>query len=629
MLDSGRKPDRAVTELKRLLGELQRRNVTRVAMLYVVAAWLLLQVADVGISTLGLPEWSGRLVLLLLGLGFPVALVFAWVYELTPEGIKRESDVPPAESVVGRTAQKLNVAIIVLLVIAIAAIALDRLLPGAPSPADLAATQAEPSSLEAADAATVTAVPMQAPVTETSIAVLPFIDVSPGRDNEYFSDGLTEELLNSLVKVRALQVAGRTSSFAYKGRDLDLRVIGEELGVAHLLEGSVRKAGNRLRITAQLIKVADGYHLWSETYDRELTDVFAIQSDIAGHVVDALQVTLLGEDAARMQAGGTTDVEAYNDYLKGLFLVNQGSREDMVRAGLAAFDRALARDPTFVDAWVAVGATMTAVYANAWESAETVWTRIEEAAAEARRHAPQLAGGYMLDSFLKGYRDRSWLEAVELMRRAVALEPGDADLLFNHSVLVSQMRLHEEAIRSVRRSVELEPTNLTFQVYLGRGLIMAGRCPEAEAVLRRVIERDPNFTRARYYIGWCRHLAGDDQAALALFEAEPLPWMRLSGRPLSLHALGRLDEARAAWDELVEALGESAAFQRAEIAAQWGDVELAFDHLERAFESRDPGLNTLLVSPLLEPLRDQPRYRQMVERMGMLPVLEYTAAGQD
>lgn len=618
--------------MKNLLAELQRRNVTRVAMLYVVAAWLLLQVADVGISTLGLPEWSGKLVLLLLGLGFPVALVFAWVYELTPGGIKRESDVPPAESVVGRTAQKLNVAIIVLLVIAIAAIALDRLLPGTPLPAPAggtAGTQAEPSSAEAAKAANVAAAPMQAPVTETSIAVLPFIDMSPGRDNEYFSDGLTEELLNSLVKVRALQVAGRTSSFAYKGRDLDLRVIGEELGVAHLLEGSVRKAGERLRITAQLIKVADGYHLWSETYDRELTDVFAIQSDIARHVVDALQVTLLGEDAARMRAGGTTDVEAYNDYLQGIYLVNQGSREDTVRAGVAAFHRALARDPAFVDAWVALGATMTAVYANAWESAETVWARIEEAAAEARRHAPQLAGGYMLESFLKGYRDRLWIEAVELMRRAVALEPGDADLLFNHSTLASQMRLHEEAIRAVRRAVELEPTNLTFQVYLGRGLIMAGRCPEAEVVLRRVIERDPTFTRSRYYIGWCRHLAGDHQAALELFEAEPLPWMRLSGRPLSLYSLGRFEEARAAWDELVEALGASAAFQRAEIAAQWGDIELAFDQLELAFESRDPGMNTLLVAPLLAPLRDDPRYSRMVERMGMAPLLDAAAAERD
>ena len=628
MLDSDQ--NEAVRPLKRLFAELQRRNVTRVAMLYVVAAWLMLQVADVGISTLGLPEWSGRLVLLLLGLGFPVALVFAWVYELTPEGIKREADVPPADSVVGRTAHKLNVAIVVLLVVAIAAIALDRLLPGAPpAPADTAASGTGSDSAAATGATAGVAEPLASTVTETSIAVLPFVDMSPGRDNEYFSDGLTEELLNSLVKIRALQVAGRTSSFAYKGRDLDLRVIGEELGVAHLLEGSVRKAGDRLRITAQLVKVADGYHLWSETYDRELTDVFAIQSDIARHVVDALQVTLLGEDAARMQAGGTTDVEAYNDYLKGLFLVNQGSREDAIRAAVAAFDRALARDPAFVDAWVALGATMTAVYANAWESAETAWRRIEEAATHARRHAPQLAGGYMLDSFLKGYRDRSWIEAVELMRRAVALEPGDADLLFNYSLLASQMTLHEEAIRAARRAVELEPTNLVFQVYLGRGLIMAGRCPEAEAVLRRVIERDPTFTRPRYYIGWCRHLAGDHEAALALFDAEPLRWMRLSGRPLSLHALGRPDEARAAWDELEEALGEAAAFQRAEIAAQWGDVELAFEQLERAFESRDAGLNTLLVSPMLEPLRDDPRYLQMVERMGMLPMLEFAAAGQD
>lgn len=611
--------------MKNLLAELQRRNVTRVAMLYVVAAWLLLQVADVGISTLGLPEWSGRLVLLLLALGLPVALVFAWVYELTPEGIRRESEVPPAESVVGQTAQKLNVAIIVLLVIAIAAIALDRLLPGAPSPAeagDTAGTQAEPSSPGAAEAATVAAAPMQAPVTETSIAVLPFIDMSPGRDNEYFSDGLTEELLNSLVKIRALQVAGRTSSFAYKGRDLDMRVIGDELGVAHLLEGSVRKAGNRLRITAQLIKVADGYHLWSETYDRELTDVFAIQSDIAEHVVEALQITLLGEDAARMRAGGTTDVEAFNDYLQGVYLANQGSREQSVRAAVAAFERALARDPAFVDAWVALGATMSHMNANAWESPELAWARIEKAATEARRHAPQLAGGYMLESLLHGFRDRRWMEAIEAMRTAVALEPGNANLLLAYSQLASQMGLHEESVRAAQRAVELEPTNLTHQAYLGRGLQFAGRCPEAEVVLRRAIERDPRFPRPRYYAGICRYLAGDPEAALALFEAEPLPWMRRAGRPLALHGLGRLDEAQAAWDELVAAHGDTAAFQKAEIAAQWGDNELVFLSLERAFETRDAGLNLLLVSPLLAPLRDDPRYLQMVERMGMAPLLE-------
>jgi TolB-like protein len=616
--------------LKNLLAELQRRNVTRMAILYVVAAWLLLQVADVGISTLGLPDWSGRMVLLLLALGFPVALVFAWVYELTPEGIKRESDVSPAESVVGRTAYKLNVAIIVLLVIAIAAIALDRLVPGAPPTAATAATQAEESSPPAAVAApAMVAVPMQAPVTETSIAVLPFIDMSPNRDNEYFSDGLTEELLNSLVKIRALQVAGRTSSFAYKGRDLDMRVIGEELGVAHLLEGSVRKAGDRLRITAQLIKVADGYHLWSETYDRELTDVFAIQSDIAEHVVEALQVTLLGEDAARMRAGGTTDVDAFSDYLQGIYLINKGSREDSVRAAVAAFDRALARDPAFVDAWIALGATMSTMNANAWESPEVAWARIEEAATEARRYAPQLAGGYMLESFLHGYRDRRWIEAIESMRRAVALEPGNANLLFNYSMLVSQMGLHEEGVRAAQRSVELEPTNLTYQVYLGRSLKFAGRCPEAEAVFRRVIERDPKFPRPRYYAGTCRYLAGDHEAALALFEAEPLPWMRRSGRPLALHKLGRLEEAQAAWDELIEAHGDSAAFQKAEIATQWGDKELAFRSLERAFEVRDAGLNLMLVSPLLMPLRDDPRYLQMLERVGLLHLLDSVAAGRD
>ncbi len=603
--------------MKRILAELQRRNVTRMAILYVIAAWLVLQVADVGISVLDLPAWSGRLVFLLLALGFPIALVFAWLFELTPEGVKRESRVPPGESVTARTGQKMNALIVVLLLVAIGAIGYDRLVPrehetpGAPTRADAlpAAGETPAPAAEAPDL----------PVAESSIAVLPFVDLSPAGDNEYFADGLTEELLNSLVRIRALKVTGRTSAFAYKGRDVDLREVGEELGVAHVLEGSVRKSGDRLRITAQLISTADGYHLWSETYDRELTDIFAIQSDIAGHVVEALQVTLLGEDAMRMAAGGTTDVEAYNDYLLGIYMVNQGSREEAVREAVAALERAVARDPAFVDAWVALGGTMTIVIANAWGSIDESWATIERAAREARRRAPELAGGYMLEALLLGYRDFDWSNAIERMRHAASLEPGNAFLMFNYGVMASPLALHDEAVVASLRAVRLEPANLLNQVYLGRNYLHAGRCDEAEAVLRPILMRDPDYPRPRFYIGVCRYLAGDYEAALALFEAEPLSWMRHAGRPMALYKLGRLDEAAAALDELVARYADTAALQRAEVAAQWGDLDLAFSNLEHAFAVRDVGVSLLLVDPLLEPLRGDARYAPMLERVGLLP----------
>ena len=598
-----------------LLAELKRRNVIRVAMLYLVTAWLLLQAADVGMSALGLPDWTGRLVLLLVALGFPVALVFSWVYELTPEGLRRESQVDAAASVSAQTGQKLNVAIIVLLLVAIGLGVADRFAPREPVPA--AGVPAAPpiGSSATAGAGLAGAPPAQSQAEEQSIAVLPFADLSPEGDNEYFSDGLTEELLNSLAKVRALKVAGRTSSFAYKGRDADLRVIGEELGVAHLLEGSVRKAGNRLRITAQLVKAEDGYHVWSETYDRELTDVFAIQSDIAGHVVEALQVTLLGEDAVRMQAGGTTNVEAYNDYLRGRYLLNQGSRQDTLREAVAVLERALEKDPAFADAWFAFANVMTVLVSNGWIEAEEGWDRIEQAAVQMRRHAPQVAGGYMLEGYLLAYRDLQWNEARERMRRAVQLEPGNSGLPY-----------HDEAVQAMRRAVQLEPTNLVNQIFLGNILMTAGRCAEAQPVLKQVLAVDPDFNRAHYYLGVCEYLAGNHAGALVHFEAEPLGWMHATGRALALYQLGRSEEADAAHAELVAGHGDKAAYQQAQLAAQRGEFEQAFESLERAFAAGDTGVSQLLTDPLMVPLHDDPRYKDALERVNLLQFWEQRAA---
>jgi serine/threonine-protein kinase len=605
-----------------LLGELKRRNVIRVAMLYLVTAWLLLQAADVGMSALGLPEWTGRLVLLFLGLGFPVALVFSWIYELTPEGLRRESEIDADRSVTAQTGQKLNVAIVVLLVISIGLGVADRLAPRAPAPAANVPTVGSGAGPAVEDEA-----PNQA--AAQSIAVLPFADMSPAGDNEYFSDGLTEELLNSLAKVRALKVAGRTSSFAYKDRDVDLRVIGEELGVAHLLEGSVRKAGNRLRITAQLVKADDGYHVWSDTYDRELTDVFAIQSDIAEQVVEALQVTLLGEDAVRMQAGGTSNVEAYNDYLRGRYLLNKGSRQDTLHEAVAALESALDKDPAFADGWFALGNALITLVANGWIEPEQGWARIEQAAVQARRHAPQVAGGHMLEGYLLAYRDLRWNEALERMRRAVELEPGNSAVNFHYAILLRGLPYHDEAVEAMRRAVQLEPTNLVNQVFLGNILMTAGRCSEAKAVLQQVLAVDPEFNRAHYYLGVCEYLAGDAAAALAHFEAEPLGWMHAAGRALALYQLGRSEEADAAQAELVATYGDIVAYQWAQVAAQRGDIGLAFDWLDRAFAFGDVGVSQLLTDPLMAPLRDDARYAEALERVNLRQFLDQaTPAGE-
>jgi TolB-like protein len=269
--------------------ELKRRNVIRVAAAYIIVGWLIMQAGDTLAPALHLPEWVNSLLVFFLLLGFPLALFFAWAFEMTPDGIKKEKEVDRSQSITQVTGQKLNYTIITLLIAALAYFAYDKFL-------------VQPTSkTESTIVVEETAKPIE--VTEQSIAVLPFVDMSATGDNEYFSDGLTEELLNILAKIKELRVAGRTSSFAFKGKDEDLRSIGEKLNVISILEGSVRKDDkrNRVRITAQLINVEDGYHLWSESYDRQLDDIFAIQDEIAHEVAKALRITLLGEDEARLE----------------------------------------------------------------------------------------------------------------------------------------------------------------------------------------------------------------------------------------------------------------------------------------------------------------------------------------
>jgi TolB-like protein/Tfp pilus assembly protein PilF len=307
--------------------ELKRRNVIKVAIAYVIVAWLLLQVADVVLPTFDSPVWVMQAFTFLLILSFPLALLFAWAFELTPEGVKREKNVDPAESIAHITGRKLDFVIIAVLVLAVVTLVVDRY------------------------SALPTSVSQQ--VVEKSIAVLPFVNMSDDADNEYFSDGISEEILNSLAKVKDLKVAGRTSSFAFKGRNEDLRTIGEALGVSHILEGSVRKAGTKVRITAQLVQADDGYHLWSETYDRELTDIFAIQDEIATEILDQLKAQLLDNERQGL-VSQRTDSEVYDLYL----LARQrlaGRTPQFIESAVELLDQAIAKDPAYAPAYAQRG----------------------------------------------------------------------------------------------------------------------------------------------------------------------------------------------------------------------------------------------------------------------------------
>ena len=337
-----------------LYAELKRRNIFRVAVAYLIVGWVVMQVAEVLSPILRLPEWAVPMALYIGVLGFPFAMIFTWAFELTPDGLKRSSEVHPEESISHETASWLNRLLLLLMAMVIVALLVDRfLISGSPqsnaidqsvtkvqalSPAGDAAEKSEADSGKA-----------------RSIAVLPFVNMSNDPEQEYFSDGISEELLNSLVKIRELRVAARTSSFAFKDKNLDITDIGGQLNVETVLEGSVRKSGKRLRITAQLINVEDGYHLWSESYDRDLTDIFVIQDEISAAIVDALRVHLAG--AEELAPSSKVDVQAYNFYLLARHNLRLRTQESLSLA-VKQYQQAIDIDPSYAAAWAGIYAAI-------------------------------------------------------------------------------------------------------------------------------------------------------------------------------------------------------------------------------------------------------------------------------
>jgi TolB-like protein/Tfp pilus assembly protein PilF len=447
--------------MKRVFAELKRRNVIRVAMFYVAGAWLVLQVADVLLEILDAPEGSLRLIAIVAALGFPLALIMAWAFEMTPEGLKRESEVDRSAYDSAQANRRLDIATITLLVVAIAFLgwtqfsARDPRPPGLDGPRDL------------------------------SIAVLPFVNMSVDPDNEYFSEGLSEELLNVLARIEDFRVAGRTSSFAFKGQQQDLRAIGERLGVANILEGSVRKQGNQIRVTAQLIDARTGYHLWSDTYDRRLDDVFVIQDEIATEVVKALRLTLLAGDQAVIQQTAKGDVEAYNLYLRGQYHVRLRTREGLERA-LEEFQQAILTDPDFAPPYVGIAM----VYA-------------------------------LLDNY--GYRglDETGELARRALERALALDSQNDEAWAVRGLLLGQgpgaMQRQAEARAALDRAIEINPNNAF--AHLWRTGTLAPDLEAMRASLRRAYELDPLSPVIVYRRAMDATQSGDE-ASMARFQAE-------------------------------------------------------------------------------------------------------------
>jgi TolB-like protein/Flp pilus assembly protein TadD len=587
-----------------LIEELKRRNVFRVAIAYAVVAWLVAQVAALGLESFAAPAWVIRSVLFLLVIGFPVALLLAWAFELTPEGLRRESSGDSGSSESGTSGRQLDRVIIVLLLLAVAWFSVDKfvLAPGEQDKSE--AGVAEPDA--AADGGSIAS-------ATPSIAVLPFVNMSDDPANEYFSEGLSEELLNLLARIPELQVAARTSSFSFKGKDTQVAQIGQELNVGHVLEGSVRKSGERVRITVQLIDAANGFHVFSQTYDRTLKDIFAVQDEIAAAVTEALRVSLLGDQPT----ADATDPEVYSLYLKGRYLNNLKGKENWENAALA-LNEALTIDPLYAPAWSELSTTYRYQVNNALLEIDEGINLAHTAAERALELDENLASAWVSLSNIRSMGEWDWSAAEEAMQRAFELEPRNVDVLNGMGMISNVLGRGDEAISAFEAAVDLDPLNQSALNSLGLAYIKSGRLDEAEAAFRQLLLLNPQYPWGHANLGTVMLVRGDAQQALQEIRRNPDNLVRDVMETLALMSLPDGDAADAAVADYLQKWGQSAPTWTAYVHA-WGDnVDDAFASLELAYEQRRPSLIYILSSRFLTNLENDPRWDDLLERMGLL-----------
>jgi TolB-like protein/tetratricopeptide (TPR) repeat protein len=442
--------------MKSFLAELKRRNVFKVGVAYAVVAWVILQFVDIVVGPLNLPEWFQKVTIVLLAIGFPIALLLSWAYEMTPQGLKKTKEVRKAKSITAQTGQSLNRLIAGALVLALAFIAYDKLLAPGGSPV------------------------REAEAGQASIAVLPFVNMSEDAANEYFADGLSEEILNVLAKVPNLKVAGRTSSFQFKGENQDLREIGSKLGVDHVLEGSVRKQGNRVRITAQLVRTQDGFHLWSETYDRNLEDIFAVQDEISGAILKELSVTLSfgGQEDVRAP---TTNMAAYDRYLEARVLVSRRGKDNLERAENLLLE-ATQIDPNYAEAWALLANVLNLRPAYDRDLSTVAFSQKGVRAAErAIELNPTIGLAYT--GLGSGYSNLGeYSKAHQAFEKGWEFNRNDAEGNSQFGQFLALVGKIEQGLPYNRRAHELDPLSELYALVLGLQLYSLGQDEEAKAM---------------------------------------------------------------------------------------------------------------------------------------------------
>ena len=592
------------------LEKIKRRHVGRVAILYLVVGYLVLEIFGVFFHLLAMPEWVGRAMVIVVALGFPVALLFAWAYEITPEGLKPSDEVDPKKSIAKQTGRRLDFAIMAMMAVALAYFVVDKFwLSKRVAPAKAVAAM----TIKAAPAGAVFAPPPH------SIAVLPFVNMSGDKDQEYFSEGLTEEVLNSLARLNELQVAARTSSFSFQGEHPDIATVAHKLNVGAVLEGSVRRSGHTVRITTQLVNGVTGFHLWSQTYDRDLGDVLKLQTEIANAVASALKVTLLGDVAAKIELGGTRNPTAFDAYLRASKAYQSIHDEATdIPPAIAAYSEAIRLDPNYALAFAGRS------YAFATYTADTATgTRdgFEKAESDARRAlalAPELAEAHWALAYVLVSGILDFARAQEEFERAMALAPGNAKVLRDSGSFAANMGHFEFAIVTLRRAVVLDPLDNHSLQALGGALYAVRRYQEAAATYAAAISLNPDYKPVYGQRGLAFIGLGDFERARTSCETHTGDVLSQECLAVVFDKLGRHADAEAELKTMQATLGDGFAYEYAKIYAQWGDHAKALDWLETAMRLRDSGLSGLKTTPLLDPVRKEPRF-QAIERALKFP----------
>src|SRR5213078_561341 len=578
---------------RNFFAELKRRNVYKVAVAYAVVGWLVIQVTATIVPALHLPDGLTTAVVVLTLIGFPVALVVAWAFEMTPEGMKRTEDVPPDEVIPQWSKKKFAALIIGVAVIAAGLLAFQLLHF---SRSTITAT---------ADA--------------KSIAVLPFVNMSADKNDEYLSDGMTEELINVLSKVPGLRVPGRTSCFAFKGKNEEdiFHKVGDQLHVGTVLEGSVRKAGDKLRVTAQLINVSDGYHLWSKDYDGDVKDILNFQSNVAEQVVQALQVKLGGEGTRTLAKKPTENPEAHRLYLLGRYEFAKYTQTGWNNA-IRYYEEALKLDPDYALAYCGLADNYAYMGSVVMPEKEAI-AKEKEFAQKALELDPELAEAHMsLALALVG--DYDWRNGLKEFDRVLELNPNLAFAYELQAWTVNGLGRFDEAIAKTRKAVELDPLNPFFQMSLSFYQYWARQYDDAIVQARKTLEMDPNSAISHVLLGLCFLKKGDTAGAIAELEKSKAPDPGAWYQGFLGYAYAISGEHAKAKQSLLE-LEELAKRQYvsptafATIYLGLGQKEKCLDWLEKSYEQQDSACWYLKIDQIYDSVRNEPRFQALVEKI--------------